>query len=563
MSEFERIIETGQVNSDTLLQILSLDEEQQQAVFEHLALAPDNVAYDIMFFLMNTMGPTHPMRQRLYQLTMDRAHLNFRFALILINHTNPDKTNSISQLVRHILSKETSKELLKDICRAAGRLGIEFLIDDLAEFVFYGDPELRKEAVTAMERIGTDKAAQRLEQIAQTDKCGPDILESLAFLKTKRKNIAAPGNPGKSKPARPAPRQKPTPEPKPVQSAPLQPPEPHSDPYIHNVRLLASPYIEDRFKAFEYFSDKSDEVAQALHDNIDTQVPDLLVSLLRLIGRTIPQESLGDLLTLSEKDNIGKKDRFCLYTALSHYPELESVAPIVKSVTDPSIFVSMAAIRALDTHCSDYVVAEIRKKIESGTKTGETLTKIIIDTCVPRLIEALMASDTFSYISSNYLESSAQIKALDTWISILEKRNRTSSAKQFTRIRDGRSQTGGPEIVVIHPSASYIDVFSRLIHGCGFQARTFRGPQEAFEHIINTKPDGIITDFIIRQMRVSDLAREIRELYPAEKVPLMVSSLHRHLDKDNLASMFQACGINGFWEFPATTAQIKSLVPGK
>ncbi|MCG8550629.1 MAG: hypothetical protein MI799_09540, partial [Desulfobacterales bacterium] len=473
ISEFERIIKTGEIHSDTLMQILNLDEDQQQAVVEQLALAQDNVAYDILSFLMNTMGPTHPLRSRLHQLTMDRAHMNFKFAMILINHTNPAQPGPVSHFIRHILSKETDKDLLKDIFRAAGRLGMEFLVDDLAEFVFYDDLELRKEAVTAMERIGTNKALQKLEQIAQTDKCDGDILDALAFLKGKRKATPAP-----QPRATPQPSQRPKTPSRPAPSQQAQPSRPPDDP---NLRLLVSPQIEDRLRAFKYFEDKGSEVADALHDNLENQTPDLLENLLKLVARTIPQESLGDLLTLSEKKDLKNSARFSLYNALSNYPELESTAPIVKAVTDPAIFVSMAAIRALDTHCSDYVVAEIRKRIESGTKAGEMLATTILDTCVPRLIEALMASDTFSYISSNYLKSSAQIRSIDTWISILEKRNRMSTAKKFVRIRETQSQVNRPVVVVVHQSAPYKDVFSRLIHRCGFSAGTFSGPQEAFE----------------------------------------------------------------------------------
>ena len=54
------MIKTGEINSETLSQILNLDEDQQQTVIEELALAPDNIAYDILFFLMNTMGPPIP-----------------------------------------------------------------------------------------------------------------------------------------------------------------------------------------------------------------------------------------------------------------------------------------------------------------------------------------------------------------------------------------------------------------------------------------------------------------------------------------------------------------------
>ncbi|NWH04404.1 HEAT repeat domain-containing protein [Desulfobacter latus] len=564
ITEFKRMIKTGEINSNTLSPILNLDEAQQQAMIEQLALAPDTIAYDILFFLMNTMGPTHPLRPRLYQLTLDRAHINFKFSLILINHTNPERPGPIIHLIKHILSKETDTDLLKEIFRAAGRLGMEFFVDDLAEFVFYNDLELRKEAVTAMERIGTNKAVQRLEQIAKTDKCDLDVLDALAFLKGKRKAISIHPSRKSPKPSRSGPSQPITPKPVPIESAPphpttSHPATSHQDPYKNNVRLLASPHIEDRFNAFDYFSDKSPEVAEALHDNLNTQTPDLLENLLILIGRTIPRESLGDLLTLTEKKDLKNSIRFSLYTALSHYPGLESTAPIVKAVTDPAVFVSMAAIRALDTHCSDYVVAEIRKKIESGTTAGETLTTTILDTCASRLIDALMASDTFSYISSNYLESSAPLRAIDTWISILENRKQTATAKKLARIRESRSRADQPVVVVIHQSAPYTDVVSKLIHGCGFCARTFSAPQEAFEFIVSEKPAGIITDFFVRQMRITDLAVEIRELYPAEEVPLMISSLQQHLDKSHLALMLKTYGINGFWEFPPKPGRLKAL----
>ena len=303
---FERILKTGQVHSDTLMQILNLDEDQQQAVVEQLALAKDDVAYDILSYLMNTMGPTHPIRPRLYQLIMDRAHMNFKFALILINHTNPAQPGPISPLTRHILNKATDKDLIKDIFKAAGRLGMEFLVDDLAEFIFYDDLELRKEAVTALERIGTDKALHKLEQIAQTDKCDADVLDALAFLNAKRKNNAVTPNP-KQRLNQPNRQNHPSPLPPPQKQMP-----PCCVPDDPNLQLLVSPQIKDRIKAFEYFEDKGPEVAESLHENLENQTPDLLENLLKLVARTIPQESLGDLLTLAEKTDLKNSVRFFL-----------------------------------------------------------------------------------------------------------------------------------------------------------------------------------------------------------------------------------------------------------
>ena len=563
--EFEKILKTGDIEGtrDTLARILTLNEEDQQTVIERLALAPDNLAYDILFFLMNTMAPGHPLRPRLYQLVMDRAHINFKFCLILLNHTDPDRPGPLAHLIRHILSRETNRELLEDIFRAAGRLRTEYLVDDLAEFVFYDDPELRKAAVMALERIGTDKAVQRLEQIAQTDKCGQDILDSLAFLQGKRKTPPTPKPvPAvKSKPApKPVPKPKPTQAAKPGPASRPKPIDPDKDPLGYHVQLLASPKMEDRFKAFAYFADSGSKVASALHDNLESQEPDLLVNLLRLTARTIPQDSLGDLLTLSEQKGLENPVRFSVYTALSHYPEFESTAPVLKAMTDPSVFVSMGAVRALDRHCSDYIVAEIKKKIESGTKAGETLAQIILDAGALNLIDALMTSDSFTYISSNYLESSAPVRVLDTWIALLEKRNRASTAKKFIRIKEKKLKEERPVIAVIHPSTTFLEVYARLIHNCGFTAETFTGPQEAFEFIVGRKPCAIITDFWVRQMTVMELAAEIRELYPVGEVPIIVSSLQRHMDRIDLSTLFEKNGINEFWEFPAKPSQIKSLL---
>ncbi len=563
--EFEKIIKTGDIEGarDTLIKILSLNETDQQAVIERLALSPDDTAYDILSFLMNTMGPAHPLQPRLYQLAMDRAHINFKFALILLNHTDPDRPGPIAPLIRHILGKETHRDLIEDIFRAAGRLGTEFLIDDLAEFVFYGDPELRKAAVTALERIGTDKAVQRLEQIAQTDKCGQDILDSLAFLQGKKKTQPVPKAPKAPPKPRPAAKPKAAPAPKAKPETKPRPSLADMTPLEANTWRLASPSMEERFQALAYFRTRGDEVASALHDNLDNDEPDLLVNLLRLTACTIPHDSIGDLLTLAEQTNLDNLVRFSLYTALSHYPEFESTAPIVKAATDPVIYVGMGAIKALDRHCSDYIVAEIKKRIESGTKSGEALATTILDAGATHLIEALMTSDTFTYICSNYLHNSAPVSVIDTWIRLLEKRNRTATAKKFIRLKEERDKEHRPVIVVIHPSTTFLDVNARLIHNCGSTARTFTSPQEAFEFISEKKPAAIITDFVVEQMTVMTLAQEIRELYSAQEVPIIVSSLQRHMDRIQLSALFEKSGINGFWEFPAKPSQIKSLLTAK
>ncbi|MCG8637284.1 MAG: hypothetical protein MI863_25865 [Desulfobacterales bacterium] len=533
-------------------------DAEQEAAIEVLALASDKAALELLSFLMETTPPDHPLRQRIFQLTTDRAHINYAFAGILLVHSTPDQIRQLTPLLKHILSKETKGELLNRILRVVGKLKLESLIDDVAEFIFYDDAALKQESVKALERMATPMALQRLKQVAATDKCDLDVLDAIDMLEERLQPDEAPVPAGE-----PSPQKEIPPEPEPAgvstETTEDQPdPEEKQDAMTTHLKLLGADNLQDRHEAFLYFSDQGDRVADALRASIDSPDTDLMVNLLRLAARTIPQKAVGDLLTIAGRKDLEKSLKFSVYTALSHLPELESAASIVTAVTDPVMYVRMAAINALDRHCSDFVIAEIKKRIESGTKVGETLGISILDAGATRLIDALMDSDTFSYITSNYLERGAPLHVIDAYISVLEKRKRVSTVKKYSRIRLEQAETDQPFFVVIHPNTPFLNVYAKLIHGCGFNVRTFTGPQEAFESIVFEKPAAIICDLFVRQLTAIDLAREIRELYPKEEVPIIVSSLQKDLDKTTLETQFEAAGINGFYDFPAKPNQIKT-----
>lgn len=299
-------------------------------------------------------------------------------------------------------------------------------------------------------------------------------------------------------------------------------------------------------------------MARLLHENLDTPDPDLLINLLRLSARTIPVEALGDLLSLADRRDLDNPVKFSVYTALSRFPQIDSAAAILNGITDPAMYIRMAAVKLLDRHCSDYIAAEIKKKIESGTKTGETLGMTILDTKAVRLIDRLMNSDTFSYISSNYLERNAPQQVLDAYITVLEKRGRRSTLKKYSRLGTRESEQQTPMMAVIHPDSAALDVYAKLIHGCGFRARTFTDAYEAFESIMAQKPSAVVCDLFLGPLTALDLARDIRELYQMDELPILASSLQKSLDPTLLAQQLAQAGINGFIPFPAKPSQIKS-----
>jgi len=521
-----------------LTQISSLPTAVKLDVLQILALAPDKTAFELLSFLTSKKHRDPEIQDRLIQLITDRAHLNFNFVLILFDNADPQTIIHAAALMRHILSNETQNKLLNRIISTAGKIKIKSLTDDIAEFIFYDDQDLKAEAVKALERIGTSRACEKLEQASKTSKCDQNILDAIQILKTNNlKKKISPDDPvvrGNQSQA--------------------------------DLEQLDATDVVKRFKALVHLSEKESTVLSGLLKHLNTTDPkpddtrhhDRVINILRLIERTIPLDAVSDLFAIINQKRIDTTIKFAAYNALEAFPKLDSAASVINGLSDPAMYVRLAAVRVLDKNPSDFVCAEVKNRIESGTKKGELLAQTILDARAKHLIEYLMVSDTFSYMASNYLAGAASIRVLDTFIEILKKRNLKSTARKYLDLKKTRLSTDREQCIVISSSKSILHIYRKLIYACGFSSLTFQKPQEAFEAFVFQKPCAIICDLFLNDMTGMDLAREARELYPKEDVPVILSSLQKNLNQDLLQKELADSGVNAIIEFPAKPGQIKS-----
>ncbi len=530
-------IKTGRIGqAKTLLgELYSHPLPEKYEVLEMLALAPDKIALELLYFVTSEKYRDPDIYDRLIQLITDRAHLNFNFVLILLSNSENEVLSHSIPLIKHILSKETDKELLNKIIRASGKLKLEKLTDDIAEFIFYDDITLKSGAVKALERIGTSLSCKKLEIASKTEKCDQNILDTIQVLKTK-------DSIQKSKPPSPV-----TPTPK-------------VDDYNTELKKLASDDIMKQFEALIFLSEKGFEVSSALSNNLKNPNNDFLINLIRLVARTIPVEAVNNLFSIINEKKTDNLVKFAAYNALEAYPELKSAASIVQGLYEPVMYVRLAAIKALDKNLSDFVCAEIKNRIESGTKKGAMLAETILDANAKNIIQYLMISDTFSYMASNYLTRTTPIKVLDTFIDILEDRNLKSTSKKYLDLRKEKMEKEKAPFIVISSSNAILDTYSKLIYSSGFSCKTFSKPQDAFEAFVFQRPSAIISDLFLNEMTGMDLAREAREIYPKDDVPIIISTLYRNFDSDILGKEIEDAGVSFLYEFPAKTSQIKSWV---
>ena len=527
--------DTAQAKS-LLSGIASRHDTEKQEVFQQLALAGDKTALELLHFMTDrNQTPDPEMLDRLFQLIIDRAHLNQRFVLILFHNAPKHLLNSVIPLLKHTLTSATDHYLLSQVLNAAGKFQIESLAGDIAEFIFYDDPVLKKEAVKALERIGTPGACRKLEQAADTEKCDQDILDAIDALKTRRTE-------------------------EPESPDPEDPPAsiPAGDECTAAYCQLSSPDLMKRFEALILLSDDSRGVAEALSANIDSSDHDLLINLIRLAARTLPIEAVNDLLDIASSKKSDPVLKFCAYDALSCYPELESAAAVIQGVSETAMYVRMAAVQALDKNLTDFVRAEIKNRIESGTKKGEQLAQCILDVQARHLIEFLMISDTFSYMASNYLSRKAPEAVIDTFIDILEKRKLKSTAKKYQAMKTDIPHQEQKKFIIVSASQCTRNFLSSHIFNAGFPSQAFSAGQKAFESLMEEEPAAILCDLFLNNMTGMDFAREVREIYPKEMVPVIVSSRQKTLNMEKLKTEMASSGVNVLCDFPPKISQIKS-----
>ncbi|THB79408.1 MAG: hypothetical protein D3926_10845, partial [Desulfobacteraceae bacterium] len=414
MSDFIRDLKKSVHTSDLnqaklLLADISRNSEQEKLEILHiLALASDQIALTLLDFILEQPINEPDMSERLIQLVIDRAHLNFEFVLTFYRIADKDKLIQAIPLIRHILTNETRPDILTVSIETIGKQKIDPLVDDVAEFIYYDDPLLKSKAVRALERLGNPAALHRLEQAAATEKCDQDILDAVEFLKKEGEQV--------------------------ISDAGLKTPEsvdPEPENYEDLIGQLTSMNLDERFKAFTDLLETGEQSFNALKHCLASGDHDLVLNALRIFSRTLPYKATSRIFPLLEGKGQASGIRFMAFEALGNFPELESAASLVKGISEFDPAVRMAAVRALDKNLTDFVCAEIREKIESGTKAATGLAQTILDAGAVHIMDYLLVSDTFSYMASNYLTKDTPAHVLEAYVTLLEKRKLKSTVKKY------------------------------------------------------------------------------------------------------------------------------------
>ncbi len=528
-------------------------DETKFELINELALAPDNAAWDLLFYLAVEIKIfDKEIYKQIIQLIMDRAHLNFKFAVILYETGHIKDIKGGIPLMRYILSNSTDQYIISETIETAGKEKIAVLVDEIAEYIYYDNAILKEKAVNALGNIGSKEAISRLEQASATIKCDNNILNTL-------KRFGSEKQPAAEKIIAVEKKQN-------QKTRPIQPVK-----SIHKTKLfgkkgvtedhnllslyeqLKSKTIDTRFKALNSIAEMGEaDHSHIICENLKSDNHDLKINSLRFISKTIPENLLPYIYTLLNDGRLDPEIKFTALETLYSFPSLDSAAVIIDRIEDPVMYVRVAAAKVMNKNPTNFVYAEIKDRIESGKTRGENIVHAIIDSKAENLINFLMVSDTFSYIASNYLSGTASDSCLKKYIEILTKRGLKSTAKKFENMLKEKKSEIRPYAAVISSSTVVQDVYGKLLVEKGYKHKAYKSCQDAFEAISSSKPAFVLCDLFLNKMTGMDFAKEIREFYNPQDLYFIISSIQKDFTGKTLEKECSDAGVNAVMKFPAT-----------
>jgi len=584
---------------DLLLDLHLESEETKTALLNELAVVSDQVAW-LMLDLIVRLETQHyhslslDTYDKLLQLIIDRAHLNFEFAMILYKTRDRKKLLQASPLMKYILTNCTDREILFETINAVGEEKIESLVAAIAEFLYYDDLTLKECAVKTLAQISSPEVYQILLDASKTVKNDHLITETLAQFKVDLQSAPSEFNKpdleenlmheltdsyseqivlsslsevafeqislnskvdSYSKSAVKVEVNR-----VPILNNWVAEPSP-SQSQCHEIKMLGSKSLEERFEAFRYFLKSGSDYLKELIANLKSQDHDLVVNTFRIISNIASEELLPDIYSFLSRKSSDPSLEHEAFEALCSFDKFSFTELMMEAIEKPAIHVRMSAVKALDKNYNDPVYAKVKNRIETGREHGEALVRTIIDSHAENLINYLLVSDTFADIASTYMTKDVAPSALSNYLNILIDRGLKSTAKKIELKADMAIKLKNRrKAMVISSSDTVQRIYEKLLFKNRYISLGFHTPEEAFESISIDKPDLIVSDLFSNEMTALSLAKEIREFYTRNQLPFIISTRQNDFLNINLTERYPASDINGIFKFPGIIKGITDFI---
>lgn len=494
---------------DTLLAAFKTQNEQTRTrILFELSMADDeNVLFATSRLLSDRSG-TEDFQRSLMDLLLDKARTNSRFVVPFIDHADLYQLKEAVPLFAALLLSETDTRILAKIIRAIGETSEKSCVNVIGDFIFYDHPDLKREAIHALGKIGGTQALERLQFANRTSKAD-DLLQ--ATLQKLEARLAVDVIPD-IRPEEQFASKKDT----------LEQLAGDSD-MARLIARLNSLSALDRLQAMNGLVEKGPQAIPAVIESMNSDHPPSLISGLSILGSIGSEAALPAVLKVLNARHPDPNVRFAACEAMARLPMPHAPLALMDGITDHEEQVRIAAATAMNRNPSDIMIAGLKSRIETaGRQSKKTvITAAIIDSHSDMLFRKLLDSDAFVFIASDHLTNSHE-STMAFFTDILIRRGSKSLAMTIRENVKNKRKDRPLTIFCVDESAICLRYYIKLFHNAGHLPMGFETAEEALAALKKKKPDLITTSFNISGLHGLHLVENIRNIYGKRELPIVV-----------------------------------------
>lgn len=401
--------------------------------------------------------------------------------------------------------------VLKETMKALGSIASPLAINNISEFLTSTNSTLAYEALQALGKIATPTAIKRLSEMLGRDE-GTDMLILDIFARVQ------------------------------------------DEVSLHKLNdTIRSSYSRLRNYSKQKIVEIGSKALPILAENLDQRDIDLQIHSLNILTDIGDESSVLPVRRLLQAHPIDANVRFAAYEAMAALPNLHADYVLAAGLEDENDNVRMAAARAIDVHFNGVLASGIKNMVTRQDGMATRIIKAVLDSQTEQIFLSLLSVSFFWKVASTYLATKAHKDTREFYLSLLNREHLSEQVQQLEKQVVQTPSTSREIICAVDDSKMILSVYRTVLTELGYDPILFSNPEEALVWLRSNKPLLLCTDLNMPELSGLELSRLTRELYPKEKLPIiMVTTQNDRRDKTKASEV----GVNTIMQKPFNADQL-------